>query len=350
MTSHGSDSLDRKKVHVIFYGVGAIGTEAVKYALTKKWLQIVGAIDVDRSKVGLDLGEAIGLGHNIGTKVSNDPSSVFNQVKADIVVFTTGSFFKSIYDQLEMTARAGINIITSAEELAFPTLQSPDLAKALDAVARENGITVMAAGINPGFVMDTLIVYLATACSDVASVRARRIVNISLRRKQLQLKVGAGLSIKEFKENLGKTILGHIGLLESAALVADGLDMKPDNISQWIEPMIAETAISSEYLSVNVGEVMGMRQIARCFKGDEECVNLEVQFYLGAPDQRDEILIEGKSRIDVTIKDGIFGDPATVAILINSIPSVVKATPGLLTPTGKGVSDIMWQCSFDCGY
>ena len=100
MTSHGSDSLDRKKVHVIFYGVGAIGTEAVKYALTKKWLQIVGAIDVDRSKVGLDLGEAIGLGgHNIGIKVSNDPSSVFNQVKADIVVFTTGSFFKSIHAQ-----------------------------------------------------------------------------------------------------------------------------------------------------------------------------------------------------------------------------------------------------------
>lgn len=350
MSAKSLGSLSGEKVKAIFYGIGAIGGEAVKYALTKEWLQIVGAIDVDRSKAGRDLGDAIGLGRNIGVEISDDAHSLFRRVNADIVVHATGSFFKSIYSQLDAAARAGINVITSAEELAFPSLQSPELAKRLDEAAKGAGISIMASGINPGFVMDTLIVYLATACLDVKSVRAKRVVDSSRRRKQLQLKVGAGLSVGEFKANLGKTIFGHVGLLESAALVADGLDMRPDEISQSIEPVIAERPISTEYLELKGGEVAGMRQVARCLGVGKECVNLEVQIYLGAADQRDEILIDGEPGIDLVIKDGIVGDQATVAILINCIPSVLNAKPGLLTPTGKSASDITWQCSIDRGY
>jgi len=342
--------MSNKKVRAIFYGIGAIGSEAVKYALTKDWLHISGAVDVDKSKAGRDLGEAIGLGQKMGIEISHDPCSLFERVQADIVVVTTGSFFKLIYDQLEGIARAGINIITSAEELTFPLLQGRTLAKKLDEVAKERKITVMSAGINPGFVMDSLIVHLAIACCDVDRVRVKRIVNTSLRRKQLQTKTGAGLSVKEFKANLGATIFGHIGLLESAALVAEGLNMKPDRISQSIEPVIAERAVSTEYVKVKSGEVAGMRQVVRCLRGEKECVNLEVRFYLGAPDQRDEILIDGKPIIDVTIKDGIYGDDATVAILINSVPSVLDAKAGLLTPIGKAVSDITWECSLERGY
>lgn len=342
--------LGHKRVKAILYGVGAIGSEVAKYALTKEWLQIVGAIDYDSSKVGKDLAEIIGLGRNIGVRVSDDPVELFQGVKADIVILTTGSFFPSIYNQLEMTARAGIHVVTTAEELAFPSLQNPELAKRLDEVAKGSAVSIMAVGINPGFVMDTLVVYLAACCLEVERVRVKRIVNSSLRRKQLQLKVGAGLTTQTFKANLGKTFFGHVGLLESAALVADGLGMRPDKISQSIEPVIAERPASTEYVEVKAGEVAGMRQVARCFKGGKECVELEVQFYLDAPDPRDEIFIEGKPNINVTIKDGIFGDQATVAILIHSIPTVLNAKPGLLTPIGKSVSDTFWQCSLERGY
>lgn len=337
------------KIKVILFGVGAIGGEAAKYALTKDWIQIVGAIDLDKSKAGKDLGEVIGLKQNLGVPVTDDSVGLLKQVEADVAMVTTGSFFRSIYSQLESAVRAGMNVVTTAEELAFPSLQSPDLAKSLDEVAKAKNVSIMGVGINPGFVMDSLVVYLAAACTEVESVRVKRVVNSSLRRKQLQLKVGAGLSLEQFKASLGKTIFGHMGLVESAALVADGIDMRPDRISQSIEPIVAERAASTPYIKVEAGMVGGMKQIARCFTNGKPGVELEVQFYLDAPEPRDEILIKGNPNIDVTIKDGIFGDQATVAILVHSIPEVLNAAPGLQTPLGKAVSETFWHCPVELG-
>lgn len=345
MNSNGSE-----KVKVIFYGVGAIGSEVAKFGLTRPWLEVVGAIDSDPAIIGRDLGTVLGLGKQLGVEVSSDPAALFKRVKADVVVLTTGSFLPAIYDQLETAARAGLNIVTSAEELAFPTLQSADLAEKLDHLAKEKGITIKGTGVNPGFVMDSLIVFLATASADVEHVWAKRVVDCLRRRKQLQIKVGAGLSVDQFKASLGKKIFGHIGLMESAALVADGIGMIPDRITQSIEPVVAEQAVESEYVKVKPGDVSGMRQVARCFRKGKECVSLEVLFYVGAPEPKDQILIKGMTDIDVTIKEGIAGDQATVAILINAIAPTLEAKPGLLTPTGKSIAEIPWRCAVDLGY
>jgi 4-hydroxy-tetrahydrodipicolinate reductase len=337
-------------VKVVLYGIGAIGSEVAKFALTRPWLKIVGAIDSDPAKIGCDLGSVLALDRPLGIKVSGDPTALFQRVDADVVLLMTGSFLPAIYDQLETIAEAGLDVVTSAEELAFPTLQSAGLAEKLDGLAKEKGITIKAAGVNPGFVMDSLIVFLAASSIDIEHVSVKRTVDCSLRRKQLQLKVGAGVSVGQFKERLGKQFFGHAGLMESAALVADGLGMIPDRITQTVEPVIAQQTCRTEHVTVERGDVSGMRQIARCFQNGNEYVNLEVLFYIGAPEPKDQILIKGKPDIDLTIKDGIAGDQATVAILINSISPTLEAKPGLLTPTGKSIADIRWRCPVDPGY
>ena len=224
------------------------------------------------------------------------------------------------------------------------------MAEKLDRLAKEKGITIKGTGINPGFVMDSLIVFLATASADVEHVWAKRVVDCSRRRKQLQLKVGAGLSVDQFKASLGKKIFGHVGLMESAALVADGVGMIPDRITQSLEPVVAEQVVESEYVKLKPGDFSGMRQVARCFSKGKECVSLEVLFYVGALKPKDQILIKGMTDINVTIQDGIAGDQATVAILINAIAPTVEAKPGLLTPTGKSIAEIPWRCAVDLGY
>jgi 4-hydroxy-tetrahydrodipicolinate reductase len=337
-------------VKVVLYGIGAIGSEVAKFALTRPWLKIVGAVDSDPAKIGSDLGSVLTLDRPLGIEVSSDPTSLFQRVDADVVLLTTGSFLPAIYDQLETIARAGLDVVTSAEELAFPTLQSAGLAEKLDGLAKEKSITIKAAGVNPGFVMDSLIVFLAASSIDIEHVSVKRIVDCSLRRKQLQLKVGAGLSVEQFKARLGKQFFGHAGLMESAALVADGLGMIPDRITQTVEPVIAQQMCQTEHVTVKRGDVSGMQQIARCFRNGNECVKLEVLFYIGAPEPKDQILIKGRPDIDLTIKDGIAGDQATVAILINSILPTLEAKQGLLTPTGKSNADIRWRCAVDPGY
>ena len=344
------DVSGNEKIKILLYGVGAIGSEVAKFALSRPWLEVAGAIDSDPAKIGLDLGAVLGLSKSLGIKVTGDAAQFFDRVQADIVVLTTGSFLPSIYDQLESAVRAGLNVVTSAEELAFPILQSAHLAEQLDRLAKEKGVTIKAAGINPGFVMDSLIVFLTTASADIEHVWGKRVVDCSQRRKQLQAKVGAGLTVDEFKTRLGQNIFGHLGLLESAALVADSIGMIPDRISQSVEPVIAVRDVQSQYVKVKAGEVSGMRQTARCLRKGEERVNLEVLFCVGAAAPKDQIVIKGMTDIDVTIKDGIPGDQATVAILINAIVPTLKAKPGLLTPTGKSVAEIGWRCPVDLGY
>jgi 2,4-diaminopentanoate dehydrogenase len=340
----------REKIKVIFYGIGAIGSEVVRFGLTRPWLDVVGAIDFDPAKIGLDLGTVLGLDENLGIEVSGDPTALFNRVEADVVVLTTGSLLPAIYHQLETAALAGLDIVTSAEELAFPTLQSAQLAEKLDQLAKEKGVTIKGAGVNPGFVMDSLIVFLATASANIEHVWAKRVVDCSRRRKQLQTKVGAGLTVDEFNASLGKNIFGHLGLIESAALVADAVGMIPDRITQSVEPMIAERDVESEYVRIKAGEVSGMRQMARCLRQGKEGVSLEVLFCVGAAEPKDQIVIKGMTDIDVTIKDGIAGDQATVAILINAIAPTLEAKAGLLIPTGKSIAEIGWRCPVDLGY
>jgi 4-hydroxy-tetrahydrodipicolinate reductase len=339
-----------RRIKAIFYGIGSIGGEVVKFALTRPWLDVVGAIDSDPSKVGRDLGAVLGLEQRLGIAVSGDPNELLRRVEADVVVLTTGSFLPAIYSQLETTVQAGVNVVTSAEELAFPTLQSAELAEKLDRLAEARGVTVLATGINPGFVMDSLIVFLATASADIEYVSATRVVDCSRRRKQLQLKIGAGLSPAEFKARLGKNFFGHVGLMESAALIADGIGIIPDRITQAVEPIISREPIRSAEVEVRQGDVAGMRQIARCSRNGDDYVNLEVLFSLGAREPRDRILIKGMTELDVTIREGIAGDQATVAILINSIARALDAPAGLLTPTGKRIAEITWRCAVDRGY
>ncbi len=340
----------KKKIKVIFYGIGAIGCEVARFGLSRPWLEVVGAIDSDPAKIGCDLGTVLGLEKKLGIEVSGAPAALFKSVQADIVVLTTGSFLPAIYDQVEAAVQAGLNVVTSAEELAFPTLQSAELAQGLDRLAKEKCVTIKGTGINPGFVMDSLIVFLASASADVRHVSAKRVVDCSRRRKQLQMKVGAGLSVEQFNAGLGKSIFGHLGLMESAALVADAIGMIPDRITQSLEPVIAEEALQSEHVEVKRGDVAGMRQVARCLSKGKESVNLEVLFYLNAPQPRDHIFIKGMTDIDVTIDQGIAGDQATVAILINAIAPTLEAKPGLLVPTGKSVSEIPWRCEIESGY
>ena len=93
-----------------------------------------------------------------------------------------------------------------------------------------------------------------------------------------------------------------------------------------------------------------MRQVARCLRNGKECVSLEVLFCVGATEPQDQIVVKGMTNIDVTIKDGIAGDEATVAILINAITPTLEAKPRLLTPTGKSIAEITWRCPVDLGY
>jgi 2,4-diaminopentanoate dehydrogenase len=319
-----------KPIRVIQYGLGPIGCETTRAMLGKKGIEVVGAIDIDPEKVGRDVGELLGAG-KIGLTVTGDAESLFAKTRAQVVTHTTRSFLRDVYDQLEAAARAGLSVVSSTEELLYPQLRNPELSAKLDRVARRYGSTILGTGVNPGFVMDTLALVMTGVCRNVRRIRISRRVDAATRRMPLQRKVGAGMKPAEFRKLVRQGQLGHIGLLESLHLVAAGLGWTLSKVTEKIEPVLAEKCLVTKYFTVEPGEVCGIRHTAAGFSDSRRVIDLDLRMYIGAEEPADVIEIDGDPPLITQIPGGVAGDIATVAALVNAIPAVLGAEPGLKT-------------------
>lgn len=318
-----------KEIRVVQYGVGPIGSGLVKYALGKKGIKIVGAIDIDKSKVGRDLGDLV-VGKRLGLPITDD-IDLLARTKPDVVLHSTGSYLRDVKPQLLKIIDAGADLISTCEELAYPFLKHPDVAKQIDSKARKKGVTVLGTGVNPGFVMDTLVITTTGVCQDVKKIRSSRIQDASTRRLPFQKKIGAGLTPTEFRERVAQGTIRHVGFEESIAMIASALGWELDRIEERIEPKIAEKAVASDYITVAPGQAAGLDQTAWGISNGEQVITLNLQAYLGCPEPRESITIEGQPPIELTIKGGIHGDVATSSVVVNCIPRVMNAQPGLVT-------------------
>ena len=322
-----------RKVKVVLYGVGAVGSLTAKYLLQKEGVKIVGAVDIAEDTVGKDLGAVLGLNRKLGVQVSDSVNSVLSKVKADIAVHATSSFLKNTYPQITSVVKHGVNVVSTCEELSYPYNAEPELARKLDTLAKQHNATVLGTGINPGFLMDTLVITLTAVCQRIDRIKAVRLMNAATRRVPFQKKIGAGLTVEEFKQKIkDKQITGHVGLKQSVAMIADALRWELDKIvAEPVEPVIAEKPVESESVKVKAGEVAGLRQTAKGILQGKEVIVLEFQAYLGAEEEYDAVTIEGVPNIKQRIQPCVHGDLGTVAMIVNSIPMVINAPAGLVT-------------------
>ena len=321
------------KIKIAQFGLGPIGLETVKLAATRTWAEIIGAIDIDPLKRGQDLAQLTGTKSLRGRPVYGDFEELLRDAKPDIVLHTTVSRFKDAFAQIEPMVQNGISVISSCEELVFPRLREPKLARKLDQLAKATGARVVAAGVNPGFVMDLLPLCLTGVSCSVRSVHVQRVVNASTRRAPLQKKIGSGLPPVEFQRSLDQGKAGHAGLKESLALVAHALSWKPEEVTETAEPVVAERLIETGHFTVKKGETCGIHQAVQGKIGGKVRLSLDIKMYLDAPDPRDSIQIEGEPPLSVVIKGGVAGDQATVASLVNTVSRLLHAPPGLLLIT-----------------
>jgi 4-hydroxy-tetrahydrodipicolinate reductase len=320
-----------KRYRTIHYGLGPIGQELARLAASRDSIEIVGAVDIDPAKVGHDLGEVIGIGRELGIKVRNDADALFDETAADVVVHTTGSYLKQVWKQLEGIINAGLNVVSTCEELSYPAAQFPDLAQQINEMARANGVTVLATGVNPGFVMDTLALVLSGISQQVTAVHVERNQNASSRRLPLQAKIGSGKTVDEFNQLVNAGKVRHVGLQESVYMVAAGLGWELDNYEETTEPVIADHQIHTDYFDVAPGFVCGVDQFGRGYINGEAKIVLHLRMYLDADPAHDKIVLDGPTRLELIIPGGLQGDRATTAIAVNAVPRVAEHAPGLVT-------------------
>jgi hypothetical protein len=313
------------------YGLGPIGAAVARQIVSRKGLQIVGAVDIDHAKIGLDLGEVIGLGRRLKIRITNDVAGAIKSGKPDVAVLCTSSSLTKVMPQIEGVLKKKVAIVSTTEELSYPVGKNRALAKKIDALAKKAKVAVVGTGVNPGFAMDALPITLTGICERVDSIRVDRIQDARSRRLPFQQKIGSGLNTEQFAQKVKDGSVRHVGLAESVQMIADAMGWKLDKVTDEIQPKIADKGVESELIAVDPGYVCGIIQDGIGYVKGKPLITLHMEAYLGAPESYDAVTIEGNPRVTSKVIGGLHGDIATASITVNSIPKVLRVTPGLRT-------------------
>jgi hypothetical protein len=326
-------------IPVVVMGLGDIGRAIARGALARPDLRLVGAVDLHPDMVGRPLGDLLGAPAP-GLTVAAEAAELLDAARGGAVLHATGSHFQDVLPELTEAVRAGVSVVSTCEELAWPWLRSEEAADQLDRLCEERNVAVLGTGVNPGFVLDRLPAFLGQVTGVVRHARGLRVVDAAGRRPALQRKIGAGLTEEAFHEAAERGELGHVGLAESAALVASGLGLQLDEVEEEVLPLVAQEDEEAPGRAVIVrrGQVAGVQQTARVFASEREVVRLELTIAVGAEDPRDEIELDADPPLRLIVPGGVPGEAATVAAVLNAVGPVTELR-GLVTvldlPAGR---------------
>lgn len=316
-------------INVIQFGLGPIGCATARLVSEREGLELVGGVDIDPSKVGEDLGELIGIA-TMGIPVVSSLEQILDDVSADAVIHTTSSHFPQFGDQVKALIRAGLNVVSTSEELSFPWSDNAEKASELDKLAREAGCTVAGTGVNPGFLMDSLPLFLTALSQTVDHIAIRRVIDASKRRGPFQAKIGAAMTPETFMGMIEEGRMGHVGLPESIGMIFDTLGLTLAKYESSVEPIVADELTETEHFTVKPGMVKGLHQTASGHTDNGEFVSLTFIASLDSEEDGDTITIKGRPDLEIKLQ-GTNGDLATAAIAVNAVKRVIEAPPGLMT-------------------
>ncbi len=318
------------KIKVLVVGLGEIGVQTCNLILQKKSLELLAAVDIDPNKANKDLGEFLKK-KKLGIKVYNDLKTALDELKPEVTILTSKSHLSEIANDIFLCVENHSSVISSCEELLFPFEKHKKLSEEIDLKAKENFVHVLGTGVNPGFVMDTLPVFLTSVCSDVKTVKITRVVDLKKRRKALQAKAGLGLSRNDFIKLVKQQKIGHIGLMESAQFINYYLKLGATKFSEKIEPILAKGKLKTRFFEVKQGEVSGLNHSIIGKSETKKVLELNLIFRADVSENFDEIIVDGNPSIKLKIENGVSGDIATVAMMVNVIPNLLYSRYGLIT-------------------
>jgi 4-hydroxy-tetrahydrodipicolinate reductase len=236
-----------------------------------------------------------------------------------------------VLPQIEEILKLRVPIVSTTEELAYPTKSNMKYARAIHALAKKAKVAVLGTGVNPGFVMDALPIALTGVCERVESIRIDRVQDARIRRLPFQQKIGAGLTREQFQKKVDDGSVRHVGLAESVSMIADVIGWKLDRITDEIQPKMAAETVASEFLAVDPGYVCGIVQDGVGYRNGVPVITLHMEAYLGAPESFDAVEIVGSPALKMKLAGGVHGDIATASIVVNSLPKILEVAPGLHT-------------------
>ena len=309
-------------IPVIVQGLGPIGLRITRTVQADSAFDLVGAVDIDPTFIGQEIASLVeGSPARFVVQRTLDDALAASGVSDIVVLHATGSALEMVAPQLEAALTSGCHVVSTCEELSYPFARHPELSAKLDASARAADRTLVATGVNPGFLMDQLVVTLTAASHDIRSVEVHRIQDPRPRRGPFQRKVGVGLSRAEYDRLAATGQFGHVGLEESGRLVAAGLGWSIHNWRTRLEPVQPDPN----------GPVLGTLQVLDGSTAAGHTIHLHFEAQSEVEESIDEIVVEGTPPLRLRFSGGVFGDEATVAAVLRTARVIPSAPRGLIT-------------------
>jgi 4-hydroxy-tetrahydrodipicolinate reductase len=312
------------------WGLGAMGT-GVAELLARRGYDLVGAIS---HQVGEPLHAVVDMAPN-GVVIVGEPEEA--AADADVCVIATHTRVEEVLPQILWAVARGMNVVTSAEEMFNAAVEQPAMAREIDAAARAGGVSVLGTGVNPGFIMDTLVVFLTTACQSVESISVKRVNDISPFGRVVVDSFGLGLAPGDFEKRVADgSVVGHVGFRGSIAMIGQICGLDIDEVVEQKLPIITEQRRSTPYgFDIEPGHVVGCNQIGEGKVDGVTVVRMEhpqeVHPEAGGRMTGDYIDITGSPSINLRVQPEVGGGAATIAVLANVIPQLLEAPSGLVT-------------------
>jgi len=323
----------RDAIRVLVLGTGQMGSGIARHVLEVPGLELVGAYGRRRQRAGSDLGRAIGL-RDLGIAIDADLPAAAERTRPDVAVQATCSRLDDAWPEIAVLLRAGVGVVSIAEEMAFPACRSPAIAAEMRDLAVAGGAAVVGTGINPGFVLDLLVIALSGVCLRVDSITATRVNDLAPYGPTVLDAQGVGLTPEAFAAGVKSgTVTGHLGFAESIAMIAAALGCAIERIEPTIEPIVSEVRRETPFVTVAPGCVAGTRHSAVAYRAGRPFITLvhpqQVRPELAGVATGDTIEIAGDPGLRLAGSPEIPGGKGTVAMAVNMIPRIFAAAPGL---------------------
>lgn len=327
------------KVKVLLWGFGAMGQGIARLLLEKEGFQIIGVCDHHHDLVGQDIFQVLTMDQEDHPRIiisEKLEDHIFND-GCDVAILAMENDVHAFSEKIKWLITKHVNVITTAEEFVYLKARYKDLADEIDDLAKKYSVTVLGTGVNPGMMMDLIVLFLTGMMQDIDKMTVKRVSSLSPFGKDYLDKRGIGLTEDEFKEQIQSNESAYpIGLKESTEMIADGLGISVDQYAYELRPIVSDVDRQSKFIEISEGLVAGIHQSSTAICDDG---HLTIQLYLNQQLEPEEIgvltgdyvYIEGRPGINLAIRPEVDGGIATIAISVNMIPHVINAKPGLKT-------------------
>ncbi len=339
---------------IIVWGTGNVGQLGLHTVIARPDFELVGVVVSSPAKVGVDAGTLIGL-DPVGVVCTDDVGPLLElaaEDRADVCAYFATADIRPGEAAADMARclEAGLDVVsTSIVPLLYPPAADQGMVDMLDRACKAGGASMFTNGVDPGWANDLLPLMLAGTCERIDTIRMMEVVNYATYDAASVLfdTMGFGKPMDETPLLLLPGILSH-AWGPVVKVVAAGLGVELDDLEEWYERVPAERDIEVDAGTVAAGTAGALRFEVRGMVDGKARVILEHVTRL-ADEQMPEwpqpvgsgcyrVVIEGNPSMTVDVAaHGEDGDHntgnlvSTVGRVLNAIPAVQAAEPGLLS-------------------